>query len=1638
MSLCTRPDLVRPGPVTALIVLAFSLLLPARAAELLLSEFTADNQSSFVDEDGDTSDWIEIQNIAPVPVSLDGWFLTDDASRPTQWRFPARTLPPGGFLVVFASGKNRTPQPPGNLHTRFRLEAAGEYLALVRPDGRTIETEFRPTFPPQKPSLSFGFPSSPKALNLLAGSPVSILVPSRPEDIAPNWTTDTLPPGPWVSSLGFPAGFDTTPASPGSATNLALNGMATQSTTGYGLGAANANDGDLNTFSHTATNDDGSTWTLDLRAVYEIRRIILHNRPECCQTRFRDLTVTLLAADGSSVLWTSDLLNPENRLDSPASLSLDLLELGVDPVPARFVRVSRRPDPDLSGSGGVGNPDEDSVLTLSEVEVYGVESLSFASILRTDLTDVLHQRATTALARVPFRLDAPESVASLQLQLRYDDGIIVYLNGEPILTRSAPNPPVWNSTASAERNKADALVPESVDLLPWRHLWRTGTNWLALHGFNRSAQDSDFLLDAELVTSSSASLVGSYLERPTPGASNNVPSYLGLVADTRFSVQRGFYSQPFDLAITTTTPGAEIRFTLDGSIPTAQHGTIYTAPIRVTRTTVVRAAAFKPDFRPTNVDSHTFLLPASTIAQPNLPPGFPANWAGLAPDYGMDPRITQSTTYAPLITNSLLALPTLSIACNVDDLFGPSRGIYSNPERNGVSWERPISLEWIEPEGRREFQADAGLRIQGGYFRSRNATHKHSLRLLFKDQYGPGKLRTDLFETFGATREFDTLVLRAGANDGYAWDAARDTEQFLRDEFGRRLHLAMGQISPHGRFVHLYLNGLYWGLYNLTERPAEDFSASYFGGTPEDWDAVNSGEVKNGSLAAWNSFLSQVRTASTLSDYQKLKGLRADGTADPSAIAYLDATNYIDYMLLNIWGGNWDWPNKNFWFGRDRTGASGGFKFYLWDFENTMGNNRDRSPLEMVSPRAGITSSWVAEPHDRLRRLEEYRVEFADRVHRHFFHSGVLTPNALTNLYQSLAHSLQPAIVAETARWGDDHHSPPQDLSDWIRERDWLLQTYLPRRTAVVLNQFRASGLYPQTAAPTFQPPGGSVAPTTPVTLQTTGADELFYSTKGIDPRLPGGGIHPDATRVPLTPSNPGPSPSPNLVRSGAVWRYFATGTSPGNAWTQPAFADAAWPSGPSPLGYGDGDETTTVPFVDANPTQAGIQKNATTFFRTSFQAPDPAAFSELRLTLTFDDAAAVYLNGALLFRTDNLPADARFDTYASSASSDNAVATLDAIDPALLKPGLNVIAAEVHQSDSGSSDISFDLELIGIPRNAGAIQTTGPLFFSQTTHLVARARRGTEWSAREEKVFLPNTAQPSAQNLVLAQFCAQPPEPMQAAEIAVSRDRDDFEFLEFLNIGQSTLDLSGVQISGGIAFTFPNSTLLDPGHRALLVRNPAAFQARYGSQLPVVGAFEGRLANEGETLVLRATNGSILFTLTYGTQLPWSPLQELGYPLVLLHPGVAPNPSDPLNWRPASLPGGTPGRSDASRFQGNPTADTDTNGQPDLFDYAFGARVRGADSALLVGIDEIIDNTGTHRYLTLAFPWKVAAEDAQAVLESADHLQGPWSLAAAILVSETQINPGHSLRKFRLAPPPSADTPQFLRLGVHLRLPPD
>ena len=190
------------------LALALVLVPLLQASEpVFISEFLAKNSTGLQDEDGDFSDWIEICNSSTNTVNLSGWFLTDSASDLTKWRFPSTNLPPSGFLVVFASGKDRA-VPGQPLHANFSLSADGEYLALLKPDGVTIVSDFSPQFPPQFADISYGLAQQVQVTRFVASNaPVRVLIPTS-ATLGLTWTTTSFSDSSWQQATNG-VGFET-------------------------------------------------------------------------------------------------------------------------------------------------------------------------------------------------------------------------------------------------------------------------------------------------------------------------------------------------------------------------------------------------------------------------------------------------------------------------------------------------------------------------------------------------------------------------------------------------------------------------------------------------------------------------------------------------------------------------------------------------------------------------------------------------------------------------------------------------------------------------------------------------------------------------------------------------------------------------------------------------------------------------------------------------------------------------------------------------------------------------------------------------------------------------------------------------------------------------------------------------------------------------------------------------------------------------------------------------------------------------------------------------------------------------------------------------------------------------------------
>ena len=189
------------------IVLFVSLFAdPSSALEPRINEFVADNSTGLSDEDGDKSDWVEIYNPNPIAQDLTGWYLTDDLAALTKWQFPAASLNPNGYLVVFASGKDRR-IPGKNLHTNFNLKATGEVIALVRPDGVFAVSVF--VFGQQQQNVSYGAASVATSAETLiaANATARAFIPAN-NTFGTTWTGVGFNDAAWQSGP-LPAGYET-------------------------------------------------------------------------------------------------------------------------------------------------------------------------------------------------------------------------------------------------------------------------------------------------------------------------------------------------------------------------------------------------------------------------------------------------------------------------------------------------------------------------------------------------------------------------------------------------------------------------------------------------------------------------------------------------------------------------------------------------------------------------------------------------------------------------------------------------------------------------------------------------------------------------------------------------------------------------------------------------------------------------------------------------------------------------------------------------------------------------------------------------------------------------------------------------------------------------------------------------------------------------------------------------------------------------------------------------------------------------------------------------------------------------------------------------------------------------------------
>ena len=1087
--------------ILPLVVSALLILTPIGRGQVLISEFMAANDHGLLDEDNFPSDWIELYNTATASFNLNGWFLTDDAQKLTKWRFPAVSISGHGFLVVFASNKDRR-VVGAPLHTNFKLNADGEYLALVRPDGTNRVSEFAPAFPKQYSDVSYGIG---RLTTLVTnGAPARVIVPTN-GTLGSAWINNAFDDSQWLSGANG-VGYET--LVPGFAVRVVKANVT--------VGSIDAADEVLATPSEQVAIYGENAPVLNYlnsggSGVYEgdapvpglvgdVDDYVLEATATLTIPSAGDWTFGVSSDDGFRLVIGDFEMSypwprgPDNTLstfhfDASGSYPLRLVffeqgggsEVELWAAPGNYPGWT--PDFSLVGDTASGG------LAVVSTPVAGGGGTSYRPDIHTDVQAAMFNQQVSAYVRVPFLATNVSAFESLTLKVKYDDGFVAYLNGVPVVKRGAPAAPAWNKPAIAIYS---ATAYELIDISSAIGSLQEGSNLLALHGMNNSASGSAFLILAELVEFRVGGAAYNYLSPATPGAAN-VAGYPALADPVQFSIRGGIYTNDLTVALFSPSPGSSIRYTLDNTTPT-ETSALYVGPIPVASSVAIRARAFAPGLLPSTPTTEAY-----TVLESDL-----INFSSPLPIVIINAYGRQIVQDMPARVPANLTVIDTRKTTGVATFFGRPEfhGRAGIEGRGQTSWMFPKKPYNVETRDENDQDLSVGL--------------------------------------LGMPAGSDWVLLNV-YND----------KTFMNDFLGHELFEKMGHYAVRRRYVEVFLNGIrpegdadpsgklsyddYVGIYLLLEKikigpdrvdiarlaPTDNAEPGISGGyifkkdkdSPGDWNfytwsgqGLKYHDPKGEELTAvqrnwFENYINQFEIA-----------LYGDDWLSPSAgyAKYIDVDSFVDYHWIVEFTKQIDGYRLSDFLHKDRDGK---ITFGpIWDWNLSFGN---ADYMDGQYPENWYWPVISSSEHLWLRRLiaepgdPDFNQKIVDRW-------SVLRTNVL-NITNLLARSDEIATLIDQAQARDFERfprlgdyvwpNPPglasattyQEVRDWVK--DWLRQRY-----AWIDSQYLA--------IPTLSSPGGPIAAGTPLTLKAP-LGTVYYTMDGTDPRQAGGGLSPKA--VPYT-----------------------------------------------------------------------------------------------------------------------------------------------------------------------------------------------------------------------------------------------------------------------------------------------------------------------------------------------------------------------------------------------------------------------------------------------------------------------------------------------------------------------------------------
>ena len=1077
----------------------------------------------------------------------------------------------------------------------------------------------------------------------------------------------------------------------------------------------------------------------------------------------------------------------------------------------------------------------------------------FDDLIATDVGGDMQGASASLWTRIEFEAGDLSAFDALTLKMKYDDGFVAYLNGVEVAARNAPATLAYDSGATAAHPNAEAVVYEDIDISGFLGSLQVGSNVLAIHGLNDGAAGADFLILPRLVAGREGS-PPRFFGNPTPGALND-PSLGAPTATVSFSRPSGLFTGPsIPVGLSADSPGAVIHYTLDGSIPT-EGSPQYAGPITISTTTQVRARAYESGRPPSVIATEAYVKLAAGLQTytSDLPVLVIDTFGGGVDANSLEPSFIGVFEPQEDGWTDFTAGMDLATRAGVKQR-GSSNKHYGFETWDDYDEDKDVSLLGLPPES--DFVLyrsgfDKSLMNNTFMFELSNQIGQYASRTLFVEVYlNTGGGEVSASDHIGVYAVIEKIKRGPDRVDVEALDAADNTEPDVTGGY----MLKIDRLDPGDSGFH-------------TSRGTPTFYGYLCYVYPKEEDLT-------GAQAAWiRQYLEDFEDALYGADF-----------ADPELgyAKYIDVDSFIDHHILNELAKNPDafWLSGYMYKPRGGKLAMGP----IWDFDRALGfENRSDNPVGYVSFE-GVQLCYNYDWWGRLFEDPDFVQRYIDR--RYELRQG---PMSLQNM-----HAIIDAQAAQLAASQSGNSAWPgqvNDLKNWVADRIAWIDDRIDGNVIPGAAQFsRDSGPIDPGDELTILAPTGTV----------------YYTLDGSDPRMAGGGVSPGAVAIETGGS------TTRLLDIDHVWSYDQSDTDLPDEWIDTGYPDGDWPTGQGLL-YVEG--AALGPYPKNTPLTLGPM---TFYFRTHFTFNgDPAGVTELRLGTVLDDGAIIYLNGTELRRVGiNLGYEPGHDGNSSRTVGDASYETLQPVQAAdfNLVQGDNVLAVEVHQNSSASSDIVWGMELdavtLGQPGQDAVV-------LSGNMRVTARVQDGPWWSAPTDAVFLVDTPA-DAGNLALTEIMYHPAPPTPAEMAAGFTDADDFEFVELTNTGGETIALGGAAFIDGIDLEFDANLTVAPGERVVVVANQAAFEYRYGAGLPVVGQYgadeEARqLANGGEDVQLQSILAATILDFAYADG--WFDHTDGGgYSLVVRDPLQDPllwNSKD--GWRASWTSGGNPGEADPS-----------------------------------------------------------------------------------------------------------------------------